>query len=372
MHQQQNTTLTPTMTQQKTNHSTQTETQRTMTHPKPTQSKTKSDSGPRNNNTTLTTSSPGLATDAAQLRGHHLETILQQPHLLPPLSKGGLQPTTIRGHRKALHWLTEVPLDLRHAPLPVAILGMVNRQRQQRHWKWSTTTTKMATIQGALALLPVYATIQGHTQPILLRHAPAWTLALKAAARKAREQQGRQPKAATDNHVKRVLRNTNIDKKTRAIILLSWLTAARVGDALKLRACDITIINHHLTVTWHEGKTVAKRGPYTVTTTIPSEFLSLLTETLAPRQGNQAAFPTVTGKAVKIALRTADPNLEQRSLRRGALQLLAASGLPLETVMLFSGHTTAQMLLRYLGYGRMAKANINAMIQAANMTFHTA
>ena len=62
-------------------------------------------------------------------------------------------------------------------------------------------------------------------------------------------------------------------------------------------------------------------------------------------------FPQVKGADLKVALRVVDPALEQRSLRRGAIQALAASGLKDEELLHYSGHSSVQMLRRYLNYG---------------------
>jgi integrase len=289
-----------------------------------------------------------------------------------PMAKGGLAATTITGHRRVLRWLSEqITLDLRQAPLPSAILEVINRTRRRKKWKWSTTTTKLATIQGAMAALPAYARMDGTSGPVLLKHSPVWSLALKAAARKAREQLGMQPKAATDAHIRQVMQDPHLTQQMKGCILLAWLSAARVGDVLKLRRADITLEGRTLTITWERGKTVAKRGPYTVSTQIPQAHLELMTQCLAHGGTTPTVFAAISGPAVKNALRqaTGDLSLEQRSLRRGALQLLAANGMPLSTVILFSGHTTEKMLLAYLGFGRHAKQQNNVMIDAATLAF---
>jgi hypothetical protein len=54
------------------------------------------------------------------------------------------------------------------------------------------------------------------------------------------------------------------------------------------------------------------------------------------------------------------------------LQLLAAQKMPLATLMLFSGHTSERMLLRYLGHGRYAAKQTQTMIDAAKLAFKNA
>ena len=49
--------------------------------------------------------------------------------------------------------------------------------------------------------------------------------------------------------------------------------------------------------------------------------------------------------------------------------LADSCGMPLATLLLFSGHSTERMLLRYLGHGRMARCQHDEMIAVANMAF---
>lgn len=62
--------------------------------------------------------------------------------------------------------------------------------------------------------------------------------------------------------------------------------------------------------------------------------------------------------------RLVDQQLEARSVRRGSLQLLAKQGVPLETIMLFSGHARKETLLRYLDWGLMASDTRDQMFKS--------
>lgn len=312
----------------------------------------------------------------AKLLGRHLVAYQEEHWRCPPLAAGGLAPTTRQGHRRALRSMWDLPLDLHNAEADRALVEQINRLRRRKRWRWSTTVTNMARLQGALSLLPIYGRLDHTDAPILLRNSTIWKMAMRHATRRAHEQLGHQPAAATEAQIQSVLRNTNIPRRCRAAILLAWITAARCGDVLKLRHGDteLDMPARKLTVTWHRGKTVAKRGAYTVNTVVPQEFCPLLADCLntAGTTPTQLAFPDVTGSQIKLALRTAAPQLEQRSVRRGALQLLASLGMPHSTLMLFSGHCSEKMLLRYLGYGRLAKAQAATMIAAAQMAYNTA
>jgi hypothetical protein len=57
---------------------------------------------------------------------------------------------------------------------------------------------------------------------------------------------------------------------------------------------------------------------------------------------------------VKVTLRTAvNKQMENRSLRRGALQCLAKAGASIPTLLSFSGHSQVNTLKRYLDFGRL-------------------
>ena len=217
------------------------------------------------------------------VRGYELSALPLDPSCCPPLARGGLAPTTMAGHRRELRRLADLPLDLLPAPADRALIEFLARQRRARGWKWSTTTTKFAQLQGALALLPLYAKV---AEPLLLRLSAPWRMAMKACQRRANEESGRQAKAATSTAIKAVLENNSIPWQRRAAILIAWLCAARCGDTLKLRRCDVTLTDRKLTVTWARGKTVARRGPYTVHTMVPATFLPLLKDSTMLARGH--------------------------------------------------------------------------------------
>jgi integrase len=305
--------------------------------------------------------------------GREMEELQFDARLLHPLAKRGFATSTIRGHRAVLRWVSEsIPMDLRDAPLAMALVELVNRQRLRKKWRWSTTATKMAQLQGALSSLPLYARLNGTLRKVTLAHCPVWVASLRAATRKAREQLGNQPKAVTSPIIRAIAQNSLIPISTRAAVALTWLTAARCSDSLQLRQGDVTLKGTTLTVTWARGKTVARRGPYTVSSDVPPVLLPLLQACCGGTTPTNLLFPETTGRMLKIALRsTGDRALEQRSIRRGALQQLAAQKMPTAVLLLFSGHTTERMLMRYLGHGRLATADQERMIDASKMALRS-
>ena len=121
-------------------------------------------------------------------------------------------------------------------------------------------------------------------------------------------------------------------------LLVAWLTCARGGDVLLLRRNNVTLTPTRLSAQFRAGKSVRSRGPYTVHSARPpptlfAELHAFLEEIPSPA----FLFKGVKGADLKDALRRANPNLEQRSLRRGAIQTLSASGISEEELLNFSG-----------------------------------
>lgn len=149
------------------------------------------------------------------------------------------------------------------------------------------------------------------------------------------------------------------------LYLLLWhQTAARPQDPLHLLCSNVVslrVVNGRRvwSITFVEGKGVTIRGPYTVHTALLED--DLLSKALQTKQ--KYLFPEHTRTKVHEmtlqAIKAVNPALEQRSLRRGALQDLAATDTEENTLLTFSGHENAPMLWRYLGWGqRRGRAQI--------------
>lgn len=67
----------------------------------------------------------------------------------------------------------------------------------------------------------------------------------------------------------------------------------------------------------------------------------------------------MTGEQVRDRLRAVNPQLEQRSLRRGRIQALAVgrNRMSDEELLKLSRHTTVEMLRRYLNMGLLSANN---------------
>jgi integrase len=292
----------------------------------------------------------------AALKGTDLIQLLDRPPpTIPTIAKAGLVKTTRQEHLRMLSLLKQLLQDSAVAQLPLttAVAEVLQRCRRAKRWRWSTALKYLCTAQGALALLPLYRQVQ---TPVLLKHCPVWGQVLRATAGRARQELPQQPRATSWPEMKMIL-ESEPNTQIFCALLIGWFTAARLGCVLQLRRPDLTLHPDERTVDvrFTKGKGVKARGPYTVRATpMPPTMFARLTSFLAQRPAH--LFTTdITGASLKMALRRGNPENEQRSVRRGALQALAkAPGMTLQALMAYSGHTQERTLLRYLNWGTKA------------------
>jgi hypothetical protein len=297
------------------------------------------------------TGPPPTADDGswAELRAH----LLSKGNPAHPLAFHFLHAETWKRHIRMIKSLIpETAFD--SWPAVTALLEILERRRRSRQWAWTSMCRAMAETQGAFNNLPI---LRG-TAPIRLCDFPAWVQALKGAAARARSERPRIPFAATAASIDTAMASTNHLGKKR-LLALSWLLAGRTGDCRQLREDDISRDGNVLTVTFRRGKTVSRRGPYSLHTVIPEQWLWLF-----DTKGWEGTLRSATVKDILLCLRAADSRLENRSIRRGALQRLA-SELTEDELLLFSGHTTLATLRRYLQWGAIGNKKKTLMTAAA-------
>jgi integrase len=298
-----------------------------------------------------------------------LDLLALGPAQVPAIAQLSVVETTRRVHLAMLNLIsTNLSEDLRQLPAADAIVETLMRRRKSQRWRWSTTLKNFASAQGAISSLALY---RKTPVTIRLQSSPVWRAAMIAVARKSRAELPRQPRPVNWAEVQAVLR-TETDDQTFAAILLAWMSCARVGCVLSLHTSDVTVhTDMTCSVRFRHGKGVLARGQaYTIhCAAIPAEFQSRFLTYLGTSHGPIFAGPSLkAGEKVKLALRRAHPDLEQRSLRRGALQHLAkAPGMTDAMLMLFSGHSRVETLRRYLSWGVAAAHTRAAMATAGRV-----
>jgi len=267
-----------------------------------------------------------------------------------PMVLRGMAKLTLQAHHRAVRWLISLKdLSAQEKEMSISswILDRCEARRVERGWKGSTLATTIATLQGALANLPVYRT---EMQPVLLRLCPEWRLGMKGAGNLARGVIPEQALIATQETIKEAIRLEPIPQ-VQAALEVGWLTAARGGDVIKLRTKDIQVVPNGTKVRFVVGKTATSQ-PYTVSTAALSARTKKYVEKRISEGGETGwLFPGVLGTQLKDALRRIDPRLEQRSIRRGALQFLASTGMSDTQLLAYSQHRCLDTLRRYLEFG---------------------
>lgn len=245
-------------------------------------------------------------------------------------------------------------------PLVEACTNAIQRLAAQRKWRCSTQLKAAASFQGAMKILPLY--FEG-AKSIKLTESPVWTLAMRTFQRRSKEELPNQPKAATWEEVAEAIRKAKNDSQAMAL-LIGWLTAARLGCVRQLKKEHVQWNNEAMAITFHQGKGARARGPYTVhTQPIPLEFKVRWKAYLDTRDTH--LFPRhLTGTSLKNALRAVNVTLEQRSIRRGALQTMALNNVDEDTLMRYSGHTQLSTLHRYLNWNKLNSCIQRKMVSA--------
>ena len=273
------------------------------------------------------------------------------PTTVPPSTGAALKKETQRQHIRYLERVAEV-MDPK-LRLSEALIGGIDKLAAKHGWRKSTVLKAQASVQGALKVLPLYR----ESAPSIRVIDPFWTLSMRTREMEAKEEKPDQPRPVTAQQLYDAVAKTKDDAVAVALIL-GWLTASRLGCILQLAKEDIAESKEALSVTFRRGKGVRASGPYTVhTIPVPPKFKDRWDAYLETRKS--ALFPRrLTGESLKLALRAISPDLEQRSIRRGALQLMAANNTDEATLMRFSGHRRVETLRRYLNWN-----TVNSLVQ---------
>ena len=263
----------------------------------------------------------------------------------PPTIDKAIATSTKAKHRQLLSGIQEIPEKYHKELLPQALAKWAKDQQRTRRWRKSTFLTRMASLQGALRLAPMYRT---QMPSIRLKDSLFWKLMMRAATADAIAEIPRQPQAARVDEINSLL---TMKSTLNPLLEISWLTAARVGDALKLSPDDVSFPNGKImNVRFRRGKTASKSGQYTIAQPLPSQATIDWVEK-ANRANQLWLFPGVETAELTAHLRSINPQLECRSLRRGRLQYLSQIGYGDEELLHVSRHAGLPMLRRYLTFG---------------------
>ena len=242
-----------------------------------------------------------------------------------------------------------------------ALVQTLEKTRKTREWKYSTTLTMVGALHGAVAnpflnreLTDVAVRLRPLVKGKRMQHYE------KCLRRAAVSEDTRFPRALLGQEVPTLLRRADayhawpsLRSQLKALIVLSWAFAARVGDVLQLKTRRVRLANATAVITWTEGKSVAMSTQGFTVASHLGPHAHLLASLLAERKGHDGLFSNVKAlrkallKVLALSPARDGKRLELRSFRRGA-------GASMDTLRLFSRHRDERTLLRYLNWGQYA------------------
>ena len=150
-------------------------------------------------------------------------------------------------------------------------------------------------------------------------------------------------------------------------IMITFVLGQRLSDMALIRTQRISRVSHDtIGITIIEGKVIPSTGPYSLYLNCHFGVGLLLLQFLQSKKAtvmDDFLFQDPSSFKNQAHLRLANIGLENRSVRRGGLQHMAAAGIPPQELLQFSRHTSIQMLMRYLGYLSLADST-----QMTNLT----
>lgn len=230
------------------------------------------------------------------------------------------------------------------------LLDRFEEMRLARKWKFSTARTALGALLGAQKRFGLPLTREEQT----LVNDFSRALDLKVIAEKVDYPE---PLSATDAKATISGLYEANHKQAALWMLIQWATSCRPHCAALLEKSNFHFTKTGISLTFTRGKgAISRRQPYTVHTKVPDNwnnrlrrFVKLSRDPLFPSSGREYEALKKLGRC---ELKKSNKLYKLGSVRRGALEAIAAAGAPLETLMSFSGHKNAATLKRYLRWGR--------------------
>jgi hypothetical protein len=272
-----------------------------------------------------------------------IESLVNQ---IPLPLRGALATST---HRRHAALLLQMQLYLESNPHHTVVQAVVHLIATATSSP-AARRTMLGNVIGAIR----YSALMGSSIPPQprLQDDPAIKLLLRANTKKMHMAAGAVSiYAATPQEIKAalVVLERRRARLPQLYLHLWWTLCARSGDALELLGQHLVHRGKALSARFVTGKVVAVCGPVTThTTALPVSHQAFIPHTgplFAPALRSRIHATTME------VLKSVNPRIEVRSLRRGSLTAMALSGASVETLLSFSHHRSPDMLFRYLGWG---------------------
>jgi integrase len=264
-----------------------------------------------------------------------------------------------KSRMKHLKWLEFLRPICTWRDLVVAM----ERLRTVRNWRFSTTSTALGEVLGAIKRSQMYGIpcrLIGKS-PVIDDYRKGLQLGMITELETLK-----QATPLTVENVRRIVQKNLIkDQEVATYISLMWATAARPGCIEKLKVKNVSVENLSLKCLFTEGKGVrCRRRPYTIHSSLSMVAVRAVQNWLEQRKSlylfNQ--HDSTLRKRVLQAIRVQVKDATLYSMRRGAALALMKGGATLTEVQNFLGHTSSETTERYLGWGweDRNQASINA------------
>lgn len=262
--------------------------------------------------------------------------------------------------------------EWKNIPITRAATRFLLIQSKARNWKPQTLQREAQSLHGAMTNLQLYTNAK---VGINFGQDSYWTFMMRFWRLRSNQNQPHGQAALLADQVVTAIEATPATQpETKFAIALMWQTSARFSDVANLRREDIKWdpATRMLDMTIKEGKVMMKTQPYTVSSQVNDRLAPIVDNYLQlVQQPHQRLFPfTSIDRTTRLlhinqALQQVGKEYTTRSIRRGALQAMASKGIPLETVMLYSGHKSQDTAKRYLDWGRLCSEAHTKMRDAA-------
>jgi hypothetical protein len=298
---------------------------------------------------------------------HFMVLPIRNPH---PIMLIAVEPATTRARMRVGRLVQQEILKdpyLQHSTISMACSLALHKLRRQLGWTWSTTHSMGGTLGSFMARIDMYAP----AKPVMLGTEGSWKDTMKGITKQKHLAQVKQALPLDSATVEKILAPLLADPSKHGAaftLIIGWAHAARIQNITTLMAHNF--LNNMKSIRWDKAKTTAIRGKYTTTSVygVHTEFVREYLTNLPP---GRCVCTTSDAATMRKAIVAVNKQYDLRSLRRGALQQLAANGVIWETLLLFSGHTTKKSLLRYLGWGEKYMADVQAGITAGQTLWPT-
>lgn len=313
-----------------------------------------------------------------QFSSPQVQDLLRMQNFHLPTERAVLYGLSLAQRKRQVYLLHDV-LDLmltpqfsphRHLDYELSMVTALRMIAETRRWSATTILSSAATLQGCLARIDQYCKDVQRTDWKLTAANSTWKDAMHYWQKEAYK------------HIPVVTEVTlaevrammpHLSPSAQVLLMVTWLHAARAGNACTLRKEHLALTpdphGHQWSITWTAAKTCGRVGPYTTHSALPSEWLPTYRAYVDPLRPSDDLFPpmirdatmTELGNSLRVYHKTADV----RCVRRGALCAMAQKEVDIDTLLVFSGHSTVAMLLRYLRRGKAVSARAKKGASAA-------